>query len=252
MRSCSVALCSLTILAAGASGALANGTGGVAVVTPATGTAGGAHSTTPAPPPHASPVTAKTPNVTYAGPVYEKTTAGAIVPYVAPAPAGEAGSASGGAAVTATSEGKPDLLVPGSLARYVDGLAAAPMSAPASVQAIIWAGNQLIGLPYIYGGGHDATFISPGYDCSGTVSFALHGAALLTAPEDSSEFMLWGAAGIGRWVTIFSNPGHAYVTVAGLRLDTSSADDPSNEQGPRWRPLRPANAGFTVRHPVGL
>ncbi len=126
------------------------------------------------------------------------------------------------------------------------------MSAPAAVQAIVWAGNQLIGLPYIYGGGHDATFISPGYDCSGTVSFALHGAALLTAPEDSSEFMVWGAAGVGRWVTIFSNPGHAYMTVAGLRLDTSSADDPSNEQGPRWRPLRPANAGFTVRHPIGF
>ncbi len=205
----------------------------------------------PAVPPHAAPVTAKTPNVTYAGPVYEKTATGAVVPYVAPAPAGQ-GSASGGAAVVATAEGKPDLLVPGSLARYVDGLAAAPISAPAAVQAMIWAGNQLIGLPYIYGGGHDATFISPGYDCSGTVSFALHGAALLTAPEDSSEFMAWGAAGVGRWVTIFSNPGHAYMTVAGLRLDTSSADDPSNEQGPRWRPLRTANTGFTVRHPIGF
>lgn len=249
MRSCGAVLCSLTILATGASGALANGTGGVAVVIPATSTSPTA--TTPAVPPHAAPVTAKTPNVTYTGPVYEKTATGAVVPYVVPAPAGE-GSASGGAAVAASAEGKPDLLVPGSMARYVDGLAAAPMSAPAAVQAIVWAGNQLIGLPYIYGGGHDATFISPGYDCSGTVSFALHGAALLTAPEDSSEFMVWGAAGVGRWVTIFSNPGHAYMTVAGLRLDTSSADDPSNEQGPRWRPLRPANAGFTVRHPIGL
>ena len=68
--------------------------------------------------------------------------------------------------------------MPGTTARYVDGLAAAPMSAPAAVQEIIWAGNELIGLPYIYGGGH-ASFISPGYDCSGTVSFALHGADLL-------------------------------------------------------------------------
>ncbi len=249
MRSCGAVLCSLTILAIGAPCALANGTGGVAVVLPTTSTS--PTTAAPAVPPHAAPVTAKTPNVTYTGPVYEKTATGAVVPYVAPLPAGE-GTASGGAAVAASAEGKPDLLVPGSLAHYVDGLAAAPMSAPAAVQAIIWSGNQLIGLPYIYGGGHDATFISPGYDCSGTVSFALHGAALLTAPEDSSEFMLWGAAGVGRWVTIFSNPGHAYMTVAGLRLDTSSADDPSNEQGPRWRPLRPANAGFTVRHPIGL
>ncbi len=150
-----------------------------------------------------------------------------------------------------TADTKPELLVPGSTARYVDGLAAAPMSAPAAVQDIIWAGDQIIGLPYIYGGGHGIVQ-SPGYDCSGTVSFALHGAALLAAPEDSSEFEVWGSAGVGRWVTIFSNAGHAYMTVAGLRLDTSSADDPSNQQGPRWRPLRPANEGFTVRHPLGL
>jgi cell wall-associated NlpC family hydrolase len=125
------------------------------------------------------------------------------------------------------------------------------MSVPAAVQEIVWAGNELIGLPYIYGGGH-ASFISPGYDCSGTVSFALHGASLLPVPMDSSEFMVWGKRGVGRWVTIFSNPEHAYMTVAGLRLDTSSADDPSNQQGPRWRPLRPGNPGFTARHPTGL
>ena len=140
--------------------------------------------------------------------------------------------------------------MPGTIARYVDGLAAAPMSVPAAVQEIIWAGNELIGLPYIYGGGH-ASFISPGYDCSGTVSFALHGANLLQTPEDSSEFEGWGSHGAGRYVTIFANPGHAYMTVAGLRLDTSAADDPSNEQGPRWRPLRQGNEGFVVRHPLG-
>ena len=64
--------------------------------------------------------------------------------------------------------------------------------------------------------------------------------------------MAWGSAGQGRWVTIFSNPEHAYMTVAGLRLDTSAADDPSNQQGPRWRPLRHANSSYTVRHPLGL
>ena len=85
--------------------------------------------------------------------------------------------------------------MPGTRARYVEGLAAAPMSAPPAIQPIVWAANQIIGLPYIFGGGHNASFISPGYDCSGTVSFALHGASLLTAPEDSSEFM---ALGLGR------------------------------------------------------
>jgi hypothetical protein len=125
------------------------------------------------------------------------------------------------------------------------------MSAPPAVQRMIWAGNQIVGLPYIYGGGH-GSFDSSGYDCSGTVSFALHGAGLLAAPEDSSELMDFSGEGIGRWVTIFSNPEHAYMDVAGMRLDTSTANDPSNLQGPRWRPLRPANGGFTIRHPLGL
>jgi hypothetical protein len=160
--------------------------------------------------------------------------------------------ATGGIPVGVIALAKPELLVPGKRARYVEGLAAAPMAAPPAIQEIVWAANNIIGLPYIYGGGHDASFLSPGYDCSGTVSFALHGATLLAAPEDSSELMSWGSAGQGRWVTIFSNPGHAYMTVAGLRLDTSAADDPSNQQGPRWRPLRHANESYTVRHPLGL
>jgi hypothetical protein len=84
------------------------------------------------------------------------------------------------------------------------------------------------------------------------VSFALHGASLVTMPEDSSELMGWGSSGQGRWVTVFSNPAHAYMTVAGLRLDTSAADDPSNQQGPRWRPLRRANNSYTIRHPLGM
>jgi len=187
----------------------------------------------------------------YTGPVYEKTATGEVVPYQPIATAGQVSPATGGSAVGVTTAAKPELLVPGSRARYISGLAAAPMSAPAAVQQMVWTSNQIIGLPYIFGGGH-ASFTSPGYDCSGSVSFALHGASLLSTPEDSSEFMVWGSHGVGRWVTIFSNSGHAYMTVAGLRLDTSAADDPSNQQGPRWRPLRPANAGYTVRHPVGL
>jgi hypothetical protein len=205
------------------------------------------------PPLHLSPVTARTPNLAYSGPVYEKTITGQIVPYASPAPAapGQASGPTGGSAVLASVVGKPDLLVPGALARYVNGLAAAPMSAPPAIQQIVWAANQIIGLPYIYGGGH-ASFVSSGYDCSGTVSFALHGGNLLSTPMDSSEFEGWGSHGAGRWIAVFANPGHAYMTVAGLRLDTSAADDPSNQQGPRWRPLRPENAGYVVRHPLGF
>jgi hypothetical protein len=196
-------------------------------------------------------VTARSSSLVYTGPVYEKTPTGQIVPYAPPLPANQTNGATGGSSVALAAPAKPELLVPGVTARYVDGLAAAPMSAPAVVQEIVWAGDEIIGLPYIYGGGH-GSFISPGYDCSGTVSFALHGASLLPTPMDSSEFMGWGSHGLGQWVTVFSNPEHAYMTVAGLRLDTSAADDPSDQQGPRWRPLRHANLGYVRRHPVGL
>jgi hypothetical protein len=254
-RSVSAVLCSFTIAAIGAPSALAASTGGAAAGSaPAAGT--------PAKPLlHTAPVTSRSTNIAYSGPVYVKTATGEVVPYVPVASAGTAatatvGATTGGSPVTApapapAAPAKPQLLVPGSRARYVNGIAAAPMSAPPAVQQIIWSGDQIIGLPYIFGGGHKS-FTSPGYDCSGTVSFALHGASLLKTPEDSSEFERWGSHGVGRWVTIFSNPGHAYMTVAGLRLDTSAADDPSNQQGPRWRPLRTGNGGYRVRHPLGL
>ena len=119
------------------------------------------------------------------------------------------------------------------------------------MQEIIWAANKIIGRPYVYGGGHES-FISYGYDCSGTVSFALHGGHLLNAPLDSGQFMRWGRAGQGRWMTILTNSGHAYLDIAGLRLDTSAADDPSNQQGPRWRPLRPGTPASSIRHPRRL
>jgi cell wall-associated NlpC family hydrolase len=205
----------------------------------------------PAKPVHTAPITARSASLVYNGPVYEKTAAGQVVPYTLPPPAGRTNGATGGSSAELIGNAKPELLVPGVTARYVDGLAAAPMSAPPAVQEIVWAGNQIIGLPYIYGGGH-VSFDSPGYDCSGTVSFALHGAALLSTPMDSSEFMGWGGHGVGQWVTVFANPEHAYMTVAGLRLDTSPVDDPSDQQGPRWRPLRPENHGFVKRHPLGL
>lgn len=245
---------SLITLVAGTPAALAISTGGaVAGTAPAQAPAATTPTTpaTPLAPAHAAPVTARSPRLTYKGPVFERTVSGQIVPYQPALPPAALSPATGGSPVGVTASAKPELLVPGSLARYVGGLAAAPMAAPAAVQEIIWAGDQIVGLPYIYGGGH-GSFDSPGYDCSGTVSFALHGASLLAVPEDSSELEAFGSAGIGQWVTIFSNPGHAYMDVAGLRLDTSSADDPSNQQGPRWRPLRPQNSGYTVRHPLGL
>jgi cell wall-associated NlpC family hydrolase len=231
--------------------ALAGETGGAAPGPPASAPAPTPTPAKPAPRVHTAPVTARSPKLVYNGPVYQKTATGEVVPYVPASAASRLGAATGGSAVGSAAVTKPQLLVPGSTARYIAGLAAAPMGVPASVQQIIWAGNQIIGLPYIYGGGHQS-FVSRGYDCSGTVSFALHGAALLTMPEDSSEFMAWGSHGVGRWVTVFSDPAHAYMTVAGLRLDTSAADDPSNQQGPRWRPLRTGNDGYTIRHPLGL
>jgi hypothetical protein len=275
LRTLFVALSSsLTVAVCATAPALASTTSSTTVAGGAAPTAPTTSSTPTSPalstPAHYAPITAKTPDIAYSGPVYEKTATGQLVPYTpAPstttAPTGNAtassttvatgvsvtgGAPTGTSPVTGTMS-KPELLVPGHTARIVDGLAAAPIDAPAAVQEIIWAGNQIVGLPYIYGGGH-ASFISPGYDCSGTVSFALHGASLLSSPMDSTEFEGWGGDGVGTWVTIFANGGHAYMTVAGIRLDTSPANDPSNLPGPRWRPLRPENAGFIVRHPLGL
>jgi cell wall-associated NlpC family hydrolase len=141
--------------------------------------------------------------------------------------------------------------LPGAVATVLpDGLAAAPADAPPAVQQAIWAANKIIGLPYVYGGGHQA-FQASGYDCSGTVSYALHGANLLASPLDSSEFMSWGLRGKGQWITVYSNPGHAYAVIAGLRLDTSTAGDSHGLSGPRWRPPLRSSRGFRARHLVG-
>lgn len=134
--------------------------------------------------------------------------------------------------------------VPGTRAVFRDGIAYAPAAAPSEVQEAVWAANELLDKPYLYGGGHQS-FESAGYDCSGTVSYALNGAGLLDAPLDSTSFMSWGAAGKGDWITVYTNPGHAFVVIAGLRLDTSGP----GEKGPRWRPGAYSTAGFKVRHP---
>jgi hypothetical protein len=156
-----------------------------------------------------------------------------------------------------------DITVPGTRAQLLpDGTAAAPADAPEPVQKAIWAANRLQDKPYKYGGGH-AKIEDSGYDCSGTVSYALHHAGLLKTPLHSGAFMSWAQRGRGQWITVFTNPGHAYAVIAGLRLDTSSYGISTRgaarrvarsafERGPRWRPgARPAR-GFRARHPLGL
>ncbi len=124
-----------------------------------------------------------------------------------------------------------------------DGTATAPANAPDAVKAVIAAGNQITNTPYIWGGGH-GSFDSPGYDCSGSVSFALHGGGFLSSPLDSTGLMTWGEAGPGNWITVDANAGHAYMVVAGLRFDTSGAP-------PRWQTEPASPVGFVVRHPAG-
>jgi hypothetical protein len=131
------------------------------------------------------------------------------------------------------------------------GLARSPHGAPAAVRGAIRAGNWLQTFPYRYGGGHE-DFIDDAYDCSGAVSFALAGGGLVDAPMDSTELMEWGEPGPGAWITVYANPDHAYVVIAGLRLDTSAAADPGGDSGPRWRPALRDPSDFVARHTAGL
>jgi cell wall-associated NlpC family hydrolase len=168
-------------------------------------------------------------------------------PVATPAPVSTGGAAYGQANPATTQ------LTPEQTATILPtGYAAAPESAPQEVKDAIAAANEIVGKPYVYGGGHNATFLSRGYDCSGTVSYALHGASLLPRPLDSGSFMRWGAKGPGTWFTIYTNPSHAFAVIAGLRLDTSAAGDPSGAKGPRWRPVLRSTKGFSARHPVGF
>ena len=126
-----------------------------------------------------------------------------------------------------------------------DGTAVAPADAPAEIKGVIAAGNRIATKPYVYGGGH-GTWIDNGYDCSGSVSFALHGGGLISTQLDSTGFESYGSRGDGRWITIYANAGHAYMVVAGLRFDTSGAS-PS-----RWQSDMRSGAGYVVRHPTGF
>jgi cell wall-associated NlpC family hydrolase len=167
-----------------------------------------------------------------------------------PVPAGptSAPPATGGAAYGVAFQP----IVPGLVAQMVNGIAYAPDQAPDQVKQAIWAANQIVGMPYRLGGGHKLGFTDRAYDCSGTVSFAMHGAGLLAAPRDSSSFLRYGVAGKGQWITVYTNPSHAFAVIAGLRLDTSAAGDPAGGSGPRWRPNLRSTRGYRARHPLGL
>jgi len=135
----------------------------------------------------------------------------------------------------------------GPTAVLAGNLASAPRSAPPAVKAAIAAANSISTTPYIWGGGH-GSWISPGYDCSGAVSFALYGAGLLDRPLTSGELERYGEPGPGHWITIYASPTHTYAEIAGLRWDT--VGDASGT-GPRWHIEPPYPEGFVVRHPTG-
>jgi cell wall-associated NlpC family hydrolase len=143
----------------------------------------------------------------------------------------------------------PAATTPGSKATIAsDGLhAVAPADAPPEVQAAIAAANKIVGKPYKYGGGH-GQWEDSGYDCSGLVSYALHGAGLLDRPMSSGEFAGWGVSGKGTWMSVYGNSGHAYAVIAGLRLDTSG----TGGRGSHWHTDQRSGDGYTVTHWRGL
>ena len=146
----------------------------------------------------------------------------------------------------ATTGQVPAPLNPGESAEVInESEASAPASAPQPVQDAIAAANSIATTPYIWGGGH-GSFESSGYDCSGAVSFALHGGGFLESPLDSTGLETWGEAGPGTWITVYANAEHAWMVIAGIAFDTVGGP------GPRWHdPWVDSPEGFIVRHPAG-
>jgi hypothetical protein len=138
--------------------------------------------------------------------------------------------------------------VRGEVAQLRGMVAAAPSKAPEAVKNGIWALNQIVHKPYRWGGGH-GTFNDIGYDCSGTVSYFLHGAGLLDQPTPSKALQTWGDSGPGRWITIYARNGHTFAVICGLRLDTTGRHA---DEGPRWRDWYREPKGFVARHPPGF
>jgi cell wall-associated NlpC family hydrolase len=164
-----------------------------------------------------------------------------------PASAGSNGTTvphSGGGRLFAHTRADAD----GSTAILLSGIALAPPDAPEAVQKVINAANTIVGRPYVWGGGH-ASFYSYGYDCSGSVSFALFGGGLIPEPLTSGSLEGWGAPGPGKWITVYANAGHTFMEIAGLRWDTVGD---ARGTGPRWHLAPTDTSGFVVRHPPGL
>ncbi|HEX3736202.1 MAG TPA: hypothetical protein VHV53_01560 [Solirubrobacterales bacterium] len=136
----------------------------------------------------------------------------------------------------------------GSTAILLSGIALPPPEAPEAVQKVINAANTIVGRPYIWGGGH-ASFYSYGYDCSGSVSFALFGGGLIPEPLTSGSLEGWGEPGPGKWITVYANAGHTFMEIAGLRWDTVGD---ARGTGPRWHLEPTSTSGFVARHPPGL
>jgi cell wall-associated NlpC family hydrolase len=136
----------------------------------------------------------------------------------------------------------------GSTAILLSGIALAPPEAPEAVQKVINSANTIVGRPYVWGGGH-ASFYSYGYDCSGSVSFALFGGGLIPEPLTSGSLEGWGEPGPGKWITVYANAGHTFMEIAGLRWDTVGD---ARGTGPRWHLERTDTSGFVARHPPGL
>jgi cell wall-associated NlpC family hydrolase len=136
----------------------------------------------------------------------------------------------------------------GSTAILLSGIALAPPDAPEAVQKVINNANMIVGRPYVWGGGH-ASFYSYGYDCSGSVSYALFGGGLIPEPLTSGSLEGWGEPGPGKWITVYANAGHTFMEIAGLRWDTVGD---ARGTGPRWHLAPNSSAGFVVRHPPGL
>ena len=158
------------------------------------------------------------------------------------------GSASARCTTGGVTPAEVDICTPTAKAKLLPtGELIPPKSAPAKVKAVIEAANKIRTKPYIYGGGH-ARWWDKGYDCSGAVSYALRGGEFLSSPLPSGPMEKWGEDGEGRWITVYSNPGHAYAVIAGYRWDTSGNE---GETGPRWHEDLRDNVGFVARHPTG-
>jgi hypothetical protein len=167
----------------------------------------------------------------------------------APAMAQTGGTGSPGSTTTSTTT---PTAPSGTAQIQSDGTAIPPADAPKQVRKAIAAANKIHTRPYIWGGGH-RSFKSRGYDCSGAVSYVLHAAGILRSPMASGPLMQWGSAGIGSWITVYANSGHAWMTVAGLRFDTSAVGESLNQgSGPRWRTSMRSGTGYTARFYPGL